>query len=222
MNADQTNPTDLPLGADAAGGGHGVARWAPWAIVLVSLLGFRGCLYVDEHGGGFDKNIHGPWQSAAQIALANPPPNEDPVMKEGKLVYNQTCAPCHQPSGLGAPGVAPPLVGSEWVLAEGPNRVIRIILNGLQGPITVKGQEWNLAMLPWKDVLNDKQVAAVATFIRNNPDWQHNAGPVKVSDVSGIRKETADRPGNWTAPELLKVPVSAPVSSPVAAPAPAK
>ncbi|MBI3880176.1 MAG: cytochrome c [Verrucomicrobia bacterium] len=207
MNADETNLPDFPLGTDTPDEPGSLSRWVPWAVVLICALGYRGCLFVDEHGAGFDGKIHGPWKSTAQIAIANPPKDEDPLFKEGKNVYTTFCAPCHQPSGLGAPGIAPPLVGSEWVLAEGANRIIRIVLNGAQGPITVKGQEFNLAMVPWKDALNDKQIAAVITFIRNNPEWEHKAGGVKPEEVAPIRKATADKASAYTAPELLAVPV---------------
>jgi mono/diheme cytochrome c family protein len=205
MNADSANTT-LPI-EPAAGQCKGAARWIMWAVLLACFLGYRGCLFVDQQGAGFDKNIHGPWQNAAQIAIAVPPKDEDPLFREGKNVYTASCAPCHQVTGLGAPGVAPPLVESEWVLAEGNARLIRIILNGVAGPITVKGQEWNLAMVPWRDSLNDKQVAAVITYIRQNKDWGHKASGAKPEEVAKIRQDTASKSGAFSAAELLAIPV---------------
>ena len=45
------------------------------------------------------------------------------------------------------------------MLEEGPNRIIRIVMNGLIGPIDVKGAQFNNNMLAWKDALTDDQIA---------------------------------------------------------------
>src|SRR6185436_19357072 len=77
----------------------------------------------------------------------------------GKLVYEATCVACHQGHGLGQEGLAPPLAGSEWV-GGSPERMIRIVLNGLRGPIRVKKQVFELDM-PSLGVLDDEQIASV-------------------------------------------------------------
>lgn len=89
------------------------------------------------------------------------------------------------------------------MLAPGPNRIIRAVLNGLTGPVTVKGKEWNLNMLAWRDTYDDKHIAAVLTYIRSN--WGNNAPPVKPEQVAAARKEV--HPGPMTSPELLQIPV---------------
>jgi mono/diheme cytochrome c family protein len=120
------------------------------------------------------------------------------------------CSACHQTTGLGSTANnAPPLLASEWVLAEGPNRIIRIVLNGLQGPIEVAGKPYGAGvMTPFKDSLSDADIAAVITFIRMNPEWNHKGTEVKPEQVAKIREETKTRAVNWTAAELLKVPES--------------
>ncbi|HJO53134.1 MAG TPA: hypothetical protein QF373_01430, partial [Verrucomicrobiota bacterium] len=65
--------------------------------------------------------------------------------KLGTEKYTVLCASCHQPHGLGTPGVAPRLAKSEWVTGS-PERLAQIVLRGLVGPIEVSGQEWNLHM----------------------------------------------------------------------------
>jgi mono/diheme cytochrome c family protein len=176
-----------------------------WIIVLTLALGYFGVVYVDDRGAAFSRTVYGPWKSESDFAKLIPP--KDPVFEMGKAIFENACAQCHQKSGLGVPGLNPPLVGSEWVLAEGANRIIRVVLDGATGPISVKGTEFNATMLAWRPNLDDKQIAAVLTFVRNNPDWDHKAGPVKPEEVAKIRKATAERTSNWTAKELEAVPV---------------
>jgi mono/diheme cytochrome c family protein len=122
---------------------------------------------------------------------------------EGRRVFETTCAACHQPTGMGKDGTAPRLAGSEWVQAAGGDRIVRIALNGLSGPINVKGQDWNLTMPPWRDNFSDDQIAAVLTYIRSQ--WDNKAGPIKPELVKAARAES--HPGPESSDELLKIPV---------------
>jgi mono/diheme cytochrome c family protein len=54
--------------------------------------------------------------------------------------------------------------------------------------------------------LSDEQIAAILTFVRGNQEWGHSAPPVTPEQVKKIRDGTADKPDQWTAPELLQVP----------------
>lgn len=123
----------------------------------------------------------------------------------GLRVYNSSCFSCHQPDGQGKPDQVPPLAGSEWVLEPDPSRIIRIALNGVQGPIQVKGHPWNGAMPELKNSFNDDDIAAVLSYVRNS--WGNNAPPVKKEQISAIRKDTSDRSFQWSADELLKIQV---------------
>jgi mono/diheme cytochrome c family protein len=118
-------------------------------------------------------------------------------------VFMTTCYACHLETGLGKENTAPPLAGSEWVLAPGGNRIAHIVLYGLTGPINVKGQDWNLTMLPWRETYNDEQIADVLTYIRSQ--WGNNAGPIDPQVVKAARAEA--RPNYESSDELLKLPV---------------
>jgi glucose/arabinose dehydrogenase/mono/diheme cytochrome c family protein len=121
--------------------------------------------------------------------------------ESGKAVYEATCLACHQPHGLGQEGLAPPLVGSEWI--AGPeNRLVRIVMHGLRGPIKVKKLAYELDM-PALGVLEDEQIADVLTYVRR--EWGNTGAPVTVSTVKRIREETAKREDAWTELDLLKV-----------------
>ncbi len=129
-------------------------------------------------------------------------PEEKKRFDDGKILFAASCAACHQVHGLGMDGLAPPLVDSEWVLGA-EERLVRIVLNGLTGPLRVKGQSWHLDM-PALGIFDDEQIAAVLTYIRR--DWENGAAPVRPDRVKKIRAENVARQEAWSAPELLRIP----------------
>jgi mono/diheme cytochrome c family protein len=175
-----------------------------WLIVLLGLVFYWGLMYIDHHAGGFDSKVYEPFHNFAEVDDKQPKSGDQMTLLKGKKVFDSTCALCHQPNGLGDPSKAPPLVGSEWVLAKKPDRIIRIVLDGLQGPVTVKNQEWNLAMASWKTTFKDDEIAAVLSYVRNN--WENKAPFVQAEQVKEIRAKTKDRISAWTGPELQAVP----------------
>ncbi|EEF63423.1 PVC-type heme-binding CxxCH protein [Pedosphaera parvula] len=124
------------------------------------------------------------------------------LFNSGKTLFEGTCAQCHQPHGLGQEGLAPPLVDSEWVL--GPDkRLARIALNGVHGPLNVKGRKYEMDMPAFGSAFTDDQVAAILTYIRRS--WDHSASAVTPDTVKAVRTETAKREEAWSESELLKV-----------------
>jgi mono/diheme cytochrome c family protein len=99
-------------------------------------------------------------------------------------------------------GLAPPLADSEWVLGS-DQRLVRIVLHGLNGPIRVKGAGYNLDM-PGMGMFDDEQIAGILTYIRR--EWEHGGAPVPTETVKKIRAETAKRQEAWSSAELLKIP----------------
>jgi mono/diheme cytochrome c family protein len=174
-----------------------------WLIVFFTAVLFWSMLFLDSHAGGFDQQVYAPFESHEEVVAMNPKSEGDEQMAMGKEVFDKTCTACHQPTGLGKEGTAPPLVGSEWVMADDPARIAHVVLNGLTGPITVKGKEWNLTMVPWKDSFDDKHLAAVLTYVRNT--WGNKAPAVKAEALATARKDV--HPGPMTAPELLAIPL---------------
>lgn len=176
-----------------------------WIFVVLAVGLYWGMNYLDNHAGGFNSHVYDRFTSTNELASLIP---YDPVrdaMNKGMAVYKRpTCVACHQENGMGTPGQFPPLAGSEWVLANDPSRIIRIALDGLTGPITVKGQSFSNAMLPWRDTLNDEEIAHVLTYVRKA--WGNDAPTVNPQQVEVIRKETAQHRGsNWTAADLEQV-----------------
>ncbi len=119
----------------------------------------------------------------------------------GKELYTTTCGGCHQPHGFGMPGMAPPLADSEWVAGSADN-LIRIVLHGISGRITVLGQTYNLDM-PGHGTFTDNQVSEVLTYIRR--EWDHPYDPVDPKRVTAIRQQSGERADAWTMDELLSI-----------------
>jgi mono/diheme cytochrome c family protein len=82
------------------------------------------------------------------------------------------------------------------------------VLHGLQGPVKVLGRDYGVAaMTAFKDALSDEDIAAVLTFVRQNPEWGHSASAVKPEQVAAVRQAESSRALPPTAAELEKVPV---------------
>ncbi len=113
---------------------------------------------------------------------------------DGAAVYTARCVACHQANGAGLPGVFPPLAGSEWVTGK-PELLAKIVPHGVQGALTVKGTAYNGAMPPFKDQVNDAEIAAVSTYVRKQ--WGNAAPPVAADVVAAARTETASRTEPW-------------------------
>ena len=182
-----------------------------WLLTFIGAVLFWGGWYVQRYSGAYEALVYDEHAAGIGVSRTNAAVTVDPYVL-GKRLFNDTCAKCHQPDGQGLPGQYPPLVGSEWVLAADPARMIRIVLDGLQGPIKVKGIEFNNVMTPWRDALTDQQIAAVLTFVRGQKEWGHTAAPVTPEEVGSIRAKTKDRAllGPWTAAELLSLPENEP------------
>ena len=174
-------------------------------FVLLGLLAYWGMRHLDVAGGGFHAKVYDPYPSFAYVEALQPKSDADALFANGQRVYATYCSVCHQPTGLGIAAQNPPLAGSDWVNIEGPNRMIRLVLNGIQGPITVSGQSYNGAMPPWRELLKDEEVAAVLTYVRGNAAWGNTAAPVTPEQVKRVRDATAGRMTAWSPDELLQI-----------------
>ena len=198
MNSEPNQPLD-----------QDTANAPVWLIVVFAALLYGGFVYLDRFGGGFNAQVYAPYQNYEELVAAQPSKDVDPLFEKGARLYTLTCAPCHQATGLGAPGQFPPLVGSEWVLEKDPSRIIRLPLLGAAGPITVKGVEWNPpgAMPSMASSLPaDEDLAAVLTYIRQS--WGNKAPTVTVEQVKRVKAELGARKEATTAAELLKIPLA--------------
>jgi mono/diheme cytochrome c family protein len=175
-----------------------------WILVLTLVLLYVGGIYFDRHSGWFDKQVYAPYATAAMLDSYQPKSGAAAAAAQGKKVYEQVCGLCHGVDGLGKPGQAPPLAGSEWVIAKGHNRLAHIPLAGISGTLSVGGKDWNLAMAPMGAALSDADLAAVLTYIRSS--WGNPAGEVTADDIKSVRASLGARPQPMTAEQLKAMP----------------
>lgn len=172
-------------------------------FAILAGLFFLGLLYIDRYGGGFNNLVYRPFESFDRVARMQPQDDAAKVRIQGGQVYDLTCKLCHQANGLGTPGQFPPLDGSEWVNGS-VERLIRIPLHGVAGPMKIKGEDWNAAMPAMGAALSDEDLSALLTFVRSS--WSNKSGKVTVDQVKKVRDETASRTEPWNEAELLQVP----------------
>lgn len=173
------------------------ARPVPrWLVGLGAVLLVWGAYYVNRYGGGFRADA---LEGTYRRVVAGPPAAVDPVVLGRKLFTDRGCIGCHQLTGKGLAGQFPPLAGSEWVHGS-PERLSRIVLHGLQGPVKIQNETYNNVMPGFGPILDDQQAAAVLTFIRQ--EWGNKASPISPSVVAAARAAHANRTTPWTADEL--------------------
>lgn len=145
----------------------------------VSIWVILGCFAVVLIAGGvFFKGGH--YMNNNAFVAANYQQSEEPggdtgpvlepsfkaYMAKGKGLYAQKCAACHASDGNGNAGF-PPLAGSEYVI-ENPKVMTMIGLNGVAGPIVVKGKTYNSNMAAQAVGLNEYELASLMTYIGNS------------------------------------------------------
>ncbi len=168
------------------------------------LIFFAGT-YLNRYSGMFDPRVYN------ENTL--PPSGETVVAKLdplvlGKKQYDAICITCHQANGLGLPGAFPPLAASEWVSGS-DDRLIRLVVYGMTGPMTVKGVLYSAAPMPTigkvansQYNLSDDKVAAVLTYIRH--EWGNTGAPITTEQVAAVRSKEGDRKP-YVEAELLKL-----------------
>lgn len=156
------------------------AKYRPMGLAQ----GPDGSLYISESEKGKiwrvmfkgDRNSFGPGQLAAMEKHKELPHIKTPDEKldnmdigriaAGERLYLKHCSVCHLPDGKGDGTRYPPIFNSDYVNGV-PDHLIHIMLKGLQGKVTVRGQVYD-GVMPAFDYLGDEEVAQILTYVRNN------------------------------------------------------
>lgn len=140
------------------------------------------------YSGKQEDTVYQPEGSAIQKIKSDSSDNNKPKTKAEKItagerIYNANCSACHMKEGQGVPNVFPPLAKSDYLNAD-KNRAINILLNGLNGEITVNGSKYNNVM-PHLE-LTDDDIASVLTYVYSK--WENKGLEVNVDEVKKNKK----------------------------------
>jgi mono/diheme cytochrome c family protein/glucose/arabinose dehydrogenase len=132
-------------------------------------------------------------------------PTQRALYDKGEAFYVQ-CGACHGDDGKGVSGLAPALADASWVTGP-PERLARIILQGMSGPVEVNGVTFDGVMPPHGHVkeLDDDTLSGLMTYIRRS--FGNSASPISPQKVRKIRADSSARKAPWTAEELLNVTI---------------
>jgi len=128
-----------------------------------------------------------PSQNENQAAADKP---DQTVMRIGAAIYADECAGCHAANGKGTSGLFPSLNGSPTVQQTDPTTLLHVVLRGARSAATDMAPT-GAAMPQFDWILNDDQVAAVLTYIRNA--WGNAAPVVSAGEVSKSRRALIER-----------------------------
>jgi mono/diheme cytochrome c family protein len=128
-------------------------------------------------------------------------PDERLRFERGRRQFGASCAGCHHRSGLGEVGGPPALVDSAFIQGS-EERLVRIVLQGLEGPLRNDGKLYRNLNMPAILNLSSDEVAEVLTYVRR--EWGHRAPAVSIETVRAIKKISEDREEPWTQVELMK------------------
>jgi mono/diheme cytochrome c family protein len=108
------------------------------------------------------------------------------VMKQGQAIWQDSCSACHRMDGQGVPRFFPPLQHDANAQQTDPTTVLHYILAGSR-KVPTGGAPTPLSMPAYSWKLDDAQVAAVATYVRNS--WGNSASAVTADEVKKLRGE---------------------------------
>lgn len=107
---------------------------------------------------------------------------------DGEAIFNDVCSACHQPGGVGQPGLAPPLVDAPlWSTLgdKAPDYVVGVVLAGLTGTIEAAGQSYIGLVMPTHDFMSDDDIAAVTNYVLQ--DLNQVGAPIDAAAVADAR-----------------------------------
>ncbi len=168
-------------------------------LFIFGALSFWAGVYLVKFSGDFRADAFDPNFKAGTVKAAAPVIS---LFDRGAKVYRAQCAQCHQANGSGLPGVYPPLAGTDWVTGHSET-LARILINGLNGPIEVKGNIYNgnmPAFGPNGLNLRPVEIAGVLTYIRQ--EWGNNAPEITEDMMKTYLAAYAARTAPWQAAEL--------------------
>lgn len=171
-----------------------------WLAILALVLAVWGVVYLALYAGNDWGNYGDRRTPAALEPLQTSAAGAGAI--DGKALYMTHCSACHQASGLGVPGAFPPVAGSGQVIGS-PDNLVKIVLLGVTGQLTVKGVTYN-GQMPALAQLGDAEIAAIGSYERSN--FGNAAPPFDAALVARVRGELNGRTKPLAGDEELRLP----------------
>lgn len=132
------------------------------------------------------------WPLVGLMAFLIATQGQSAAAQDGAATYNQICVACHQAGAVGAPGLAPSLLGA--ITAKAGEAALRsylaqVVTHGLQGRIVSEGQTYN-SVMPAQSHLSDEALAAVLTHVVQDLAHHADAPAFKVEELAQARAQT--------------------------------
>jgi cytochrome c oxidase subunit II len=115
------------------------------------------------------------------LTACEPGPQE--LVQAGETIYIANCGRCHAEDGRGYAPLYPALDGNPIVTLHDSVPVVDIVMHG-QG-----------SMMPFRDSLDDLEIAAVVSYIRQA--WSNDARPIEPRQVQAGRDSDGAIPGGF-------------------------
>ena len=100
--------------------------------------------------------------------------------KQGKRLYENYCANCHNENGTGLMSLVPPLAQVDYINIHRADLPC-IIRKGLQGTITVNGKSFSVQNMPALDRFSPFEVTNILNYISSS--WGNKEKPWTVDEV---------------------------------------
>lgn len=190
------------------------ASWIPDKAAGLKIVEIAAAQPLDEWSKNAVQAAHDRLAGVAEKAVSEHPklPTPGHLSSDARKQYERgqetyfregLCVTCHQPNGKGLDPAFPSIENSPWVTGD-PERLIKITLFGLMGPLEINGKKYDgqVPMTPFGGMLKDEEIADVLTFVRNS--FGNRAEPITAGQVKAVRDSQAGRLMLYTTEDLLK------------------
>ena len=154
-----------------------------YVYFLILVTGF--VISCNSQGPSGDKTVTEKEKDIVEVNNSETSVSDSAFMERGEKVYKRVCLACHQSDGSGVPMMYPPVIESEYISGNTDSLIV-LILEGLSGPVTVKGEEYNSIMPPMKNVLNNDEISDLINYLRNS--FGNTGDYVRAGEVEKLRK----------------------------------
>ncbi|QEA38938.1 cytochrome c [Pistricoccus aurantiacus] len=181
----------------------------PWPIIAIALAltvwGIITLVTTSQMADSKPEVAQGP--TGADEPLSS---TMEPAAQDGRQLFVTHCSTCHQNNGAGIANAIPPLRQSRYVLANA-EVPINILLFGIQGEIEVAGNTYRGRMPTFGRDLEDDQIAAILSYVRES--WGNQAPAIEAQTVAEQRQRFAERTGPWEGGAALAETFGIPAST---------